>query len=81
MKNPKMTEPRIRGLKFMPADGSWVMNVGKEIAPALSSLAFGELVEVDHGPFGPRGGYAVRYRLTAKGIKLKAQMEPQNNTP
>jgi hypothetical protein len=66
---PPYTEPQRRALKWLPSDGSWITILGK-VAPAIDSLRLyhNALVDIEAGPFGARGGYMRRARLTEAGV-------------
>lgn len=65
----RLTEPQLRALLWLPADGAWSGRLAREISPAIDSLAYYQrgLIEVQHGPHGPRGGYMRVTRLTIAG--------------
>ena len=71
MTKPMLTAAQDRALDWLPANGDWRMNPGR-LAHALASLFYysPRSVEMEGGNLGPRGGYAVRWRLTPKGVAL-----------
>ena len=74
MKSSPFTKAHLRALEFLPADGSWIENPKRNIAPALHSLWFlhRDLAVNEWGHIGPRGEYLTRWRLTPAGIAAKA---------
>ena len=73
------TDPQRRALKWLPSDGSWARKPGKTNASALYSLKLyhRDLIEIEIGDFGPRGGREFRYRLTTAG-QAKQQELPDD---
>ncbi len=68
----RLTPAQRKALDWLPSDGSWRSKPGA-VAQALASLSLYHrgIVEEQAGPFGQRGGYGWRYRLTPGGIALK----------
>ena len=71
-----LTASQLRALEWLPSDGAWRISPGR-LHAALASLRqyHRNSMEMEVGPFGSRGGWVWRYRLTPTGIALKAQME------
>jgi DNA-binding PadR family transcriptional regulator len=69
-----VTKAQRKALEWLLADGSWKTDPGR-IAQAISSLSmnYRGYVEEQAGPFGQRGGYKWRYRLTPAGQKFRAE--------
>lgn len=71
----RITPAQQRAIKWLPKDGSWrVMDKGMGRAVRSLQLCHVGTVEDEGGNFGPRGGLAVRSRLTAEGIKRFANL-------
>lgn len=66
----RLSPAQQRALNWLPKDGSWKI-AEKGIGRALVAFQVCEgigSVEADGGPFGPRKGFAVRWRLTEAGV-------------
>ena len=76
------TDAQKRALEWLPSDGSWRLNPGR-LGAALSSLALQHsgLVKSEFGYFGPRGGRALRWRLTSDGVRAKHTRSELSNPP
>lgn len=71
MNDGKLTAAQKRARDWLPQDGSWRIHPGRLVAALNSlSLAWAGCVEMQRGPFGPRGGHVDRWRLTAKGVEV-----------
>ena len=66
------TDAQQRALEWLPSDGSWRINPGR-LSAALNSLSLHHrgLIVSEWGDFGPRGGRALRWRLTSAGVSAK----------
>lgn len=69
----RLTKAQERALEWFPSDGAWRINAGK-LGSAVSSfcLYHRDLSEYQWGDFGPKGGRALRFRLTTSGVRFKA---------
>jgi hypothetical protein len=65
----RLTTAQLRCLSWLPADGSWSGKLG-HMAKAVDSMVMyhSRFVEVASGPYGPKGGYLRRARLTEAGV-------------
>ncbi len=70
----KLTYAQIRALEWLT--GEWKTDPGP-VSQATQSLSLqpGRYVQDECGPFGKRGGWKIRYRLTPSGLALKAELE------
>lgn len=68
----KLTEPQLRALKWLST--KWT-KADKSISSAVHSLQLWhrDLVEERTGPYGPRGGYCIQFRLTDAGFKEQSR--------
>ncbi len=75
MSDGKLTEAQKRARDWLPADGSWRTDPGR-LTAALSSLsiAWPRCVEREWTTCGPRGGMKQRWRLTERGVEVKAMV-------
>lgn len=73
MRNP--TQAQIKAMTWLASEvgAGWKIGSGGFTA-ALSSASIGGYVEHEWGGFGPRGGLALRWRLTAQGLNF---LEPR----
>ena len=71
------TAPQKRALLALPADGSWLVNAPRDPSSAIESLRLyhRDLVDIERGHVGPRGGYGRRARLTPAGIAARKALE------
>jgi len=76
MSDRLFTEPQLRALMFLPADGSWLTKAGR-MSAACDSLQFyhRDLCESSWEYFGARGGWAIAHRLTSAGIAERQRRE------
>ena len=59
-------------LDWLPANGDWRVvekGIGRALVAFQMCSGLGS-VEADGGNYGPRGGFAVRWRLTPAGVAL-----------
>jgi hypothetical protein len=70
-----LTQAQRHALDWLPADGAWRTKLASN-ALAIHALRLGHpgIVEQESGRFGPRKGRMWRYRLTAVGVALRAQV-------
>lgn len=69
---PKLTAAQRRAVDWLPADGSWgvqIVGVGRALLAFQKCAGLG-CVECDGGNYGPRSGFAIRWRLTRAGIAI-----------
>ena len=67
----RFTAPQLRALAAL--SGGWLFNPPKSISAAIQSLAlyYPQLIEMEAGNLGRRGGWARRARLTPAGLEVK----------
>jgi len=67
----RLTEPQTRALMWLT--DRWT-KTDRSISAAVHSLqlSYRMLVEERTGPYGPRGGFQIQFRLTELGVQEKA---------
>lgn len=79
MSERRFTEKQIEAMLFLPADGSPVTKVGGMSAGLYSlEMRHRDLIKIEFGEFGPRGGRCARYQLTSAGIEARRNLEPRH---
>jgi hypothetical protein len=71
----EFTTPQCRALLWLPRNGDWMFKPPGYISAALHSLRLYHptLIDDENGPFGPRGGYGRRVRLTSAGRERSSE--------
>ncbi len=66
--NLLMTKAQLRALAWLSRN--WT-RADRSVSSAIHSLQlrYRDLVEERTGPFGPRGGYCIQFRLTERGVR------------
>jgi hypothetical protein len=77
----RFTPAHRTALEWLPGDGSWARKPGR-LSAAINSLGLyhKDLIDIELGDFGPRGGREFRYRLTPAGRQERAFIKAEGRS-
>ena len=81
--NRRFTKSQLRAFEWLPADGSSIYGLPRNISAAVHSLILSHhrLCDSEWGTFGQRGGRKLRVWLTPLGVETKRRLQEKGKIP